>query len=367
MSTEIDIHPIVVPKWGLTMEEGTLVAWHIEEGQSVAAGDELLEIETSKIANAVEATHGGVLRRRVGEAGQSYRCGALLGVIAPADALEEAINAYVARHASTAAPVAEKGVEPEMLEVEGRSLRILRQGNGDVPIVFIHGFGGDLNNWLFVQAGLAERHATLSVDLPGHGGSGKDLTGIEDLGQFARLLTTMLAQLEIRKAHLVGHSLGAAITLAAARISPESVASLTLIAPAGLGRPPSADFIEGFLGARNRREMTAVLGLLMFDEGQVTRDMVNDVLKFKRIDGAEAALHKVAALLQSETSTAQEAFAGITAPVQVIWGVADRVIPADAAAIPSLVTLHSIKQAGHMPHIEQSPEVVRLIESWIGS
>ena len=49
------IKTITVPKWGLTMEEGKVVTWLVAEGETFSSGDELLELETSKIANVVEA------------------------------------------------------------------------------------------------------------------------------------------------------------------------------------------------------------------------------------------------------------------------------------------------------------------------
>ena len=73
------------------------------------------------------------------------------------------------------------------------------------PIVFVHGFGGDLNNWLFNQEALAERHTTYAIDLPGHGGSSKDV-GAGDLGTHdGGAGGDCMDALEIARAHLVGH------------------------------------------------------------------------------------------------------------------------------------------------------------------
>ncbi len=368
MASEAEIYAVLVPKWGLTMEEGMLVAWSVSEGAQVTRGEELLEIETSKIANAVEAPHSGVLRRQLGKPGQTYPCGALLGVIAAADTPTEAIDAFIARQAVVERKAdADGGPTPEMAAVDGRAIRLLRQGSGGKPIMLIHGFGGDLNNWLFVQGALAEHHATLAVDLPGHGASGKDLKGIENLADMAAVLQALLAGLQIAQVHVVGHSLGAAVALALARLAPEQVSSLTLISPAGAGVPPEPTFIEGFIIARNRREMTTVLGMLVANEGQIGRQMINDVLKFKRLDGAEAALRHVASLLAQETRNAEEALAGIRAPVQIIWGAADRIIPLSQARLPAAVPVHVLQDVGHMAHMEQSAQVVRLIEGWIDS
>jgi pyruvate dehydrogenase E2 component (dihydrolipoamide acetyltransferase) len=69
MMTE-KIAPLIMPKWGLSMKEGTLAAWHVAEGQVITVGQEIMEVETDKIANAVEAADGGLLRRRIGQVGQ---------------------------------------------------------------------------------------------------------------------------------------------------------------------------------------------------------------------------------------------------------------------------------------------------------
>ena len=60
----------------------------------------------------------------------------------------------------------EEAAGPETVTVGAGTLRFLRQGEGD-PVVLLHGFGGDLNNWLFVTPALAAEHAVYALDLPG--------------------------------------------------------------------------------------------------------------------------------------------------------------------------------------------------------
>ena len=52
-----------MPKLGLTMEEGTVVRWHVKEGDAVKAGDLLCDIETDKISNTVEAKMAGIVKK----------------------------------------------------------------------------------------------------------------------------------------------------------------------------------------------------------------------------------------------------------------------------------------------------------------
>jgi pyruvate dehydrogenase E2 component (dihydrolipoamide acetyltransferase) len=54
---------VILPKLGLTMDEGRIVAWHKREGDAVAAGDVLFEVETDKATMEVESPTAGTLRR----------------------------------------------------------------------------------------------------------------------------------------------------------------------------------------------------------------------------------------------------------------------------------------------------------------
>lgn len=343
-----------------------LVGWKINEGDPVAVGDELLEIETSKIANAVEANQGGMLRRRIGQAGETYPCGALIGVIAEAAVSDEAISLFVAEYSAPAVKMRAEASGPELqvAQIQGHALRYLAQGTGGVPVLLIHGFGGDLNAWLFVQPALAADRATYAVDLPGHGASYKDLSAINDFEDIAAVLFAFLESLKVGRAHVVAHSMGAAIALSMARRAGGRIASLTLLAPAGLGAVANPSFIDGLIGAKNRRQLAEVLKMLFADPALVSREMAEDLLKFKRLDGAEAALRRLAELLARENRPMSAALADATVPIQAIWGAADRIVhPPGAGDLPTGVRLTVLEGVGHMPHLERSAQVIELIQT----
>jgi pyruvate dehydrogenase E2 component (dihydrolipoamide acetyltransferase) len=161
-----------MPKWGLTMTEGKVVGWLKQQGQRFVDGEEILEIETTKITNVLEAPAAGTLRRIVAPAGATLPVGALLAVVAPEEVPEREIDTFVAGFAipepSAEAVTDADAIKPRDLEVGGPRLRYLELGEGEgVPVLLLHGFGADLNTWMFTQPALAEGRRVIALDLPG--------------------------------------------------------------------------------------------------------------------------------------------------------------------------------------------------------
>jgi pyruvate dehydrogenase E2 component (dihydrolipoamide acetyltransferase) len=113
-----EIYPIAVPKWGIEMVEGTITTWNKSEGDAIAKGDEVFEMESDKIVNVWDAPVAGVLRRIIAAAGDAHPVGALLGVIAAADVSDADIDQFIAEHSTTkadteAAPAAAEKATPQ--------------------------------------------------------------------------------------------------------------------------------------------------------------------------------------------------------------------------------------------------------------
>ena len=106
MSKSLDA--VTIPKWGIEMTEGTIVAWHKDEGDTVKAGEEIVDIETDKIVNSFEARSSGTLVRILAEVGEELPVGHLIGVIASEVTTEDAIEAFVAAQSSDEHTVSEE-------------------------------------------------------------------------------------------------------------------------------------------------------------------------------------------------------------------------------------------------------------------
>jgi pyruvate dehydrogenase E2 component (dihydrolipoamide acetyltransferase) len=373
LSETSQLAKLSMPKWGLSMTEGTVVQWLVEEGTELDKGDEIVEVESEKINNSVEAPSAGVLRRRVAKEGEVLPVGGLLAVIAPSDVPDEEIDSFVEEFlqsfdpAEAAAEAA--GPQPETVEVGGKNIQYLKMGEGSgPPLLLLHGFGGDINIWVFNQEALSADRTVYALDLPGHGQSSKDV-GEGDLDSLVDAVAGFMDTQGIEKAHIFGHSMGGAVAGSFAIKHPERVQSLALIASAGLGEEINGDYIEGFIAANRRKEMRDALKLLFADEELVNRQLVNDVMKFKRLDGVDEALRKIADKLFPGGKQADVPdISGVEVPMLVVWGAEDKIVPvAHAQNVPEGARVEVLDATGHMPQMEAAGQTNRVIGEFLDS
>lgn len=366
------IHTLTMPKWGLSMEQGTVNAWTKQVGDAIRPGDELLDVETDKISSGVEAPFSGILRRQVAQEGEVLPVGALLGIVAEGDVSEAEIDAvitdFLANFTPASAGEEDSGPKPEKIQIGDWSIRYLKRGEGGEPLLLIHGLGGDLNNWLFNHEALAEKRSVYALDLPGHGESSKALKH-GSLDELADAVLGLMDGLKLDAVHLVGHSMGGAVAMTVAARSPARVKSLTLVCSAGLGPEINADYIRGFVAGNSRNTLKPPLQKLFSNAELVTRQLIDDMLKYKRLEGVDAALSKIEAAQFADGKQAKvlrDKLPGLAPRIQVIWGEKDQVIPASHAdGLPKAVRACVIPGQGHMVQLEAAQEVNRLIGEFL--
>lgn len=237
-------------------------------------------------------------------------------------------------------------------------MRWFELGEGGTPLVLVHGFGGDLNNWLFNHPTLAAERRVIALDLPGHGESAKALQR-GDLDELSETVLALLDHLDIAKAHLAGHSMGGAVSLNVARLAPQRVASLSLVASAGLGEAINGQYLQGFVAAANRNALKPQMVQLFADPALVTRQMLEDMLKFKRLEGVDTALAQLASAI-ADGNRQRHDLRGVLGqhPALVVWGGKDAIIPAShAEGLEAEVLV--LADAGHMVQMEAAEEVNR--------
>lgn len=364
------VHALTMPKWGLSMTAGEVARWLVGAGAEVGKGTELVEIETDKIVGVLEAPAPGVLRRTVARVSDAVPVGGLLGILADAGIPDSEIDEFIVNFQAQFVPEAESETSrsgSETIMVDGLALRYRRLGNGEEQAVLIHGFGGDLNTWLFNHEELAANRTVYALDLPGHGGSSKQVRS-GALADLSQVLGGFMDGVGLTKAHLVGHSMGGALALEFALTHPERVQSICLIASGGLGPEIDGEYIDGFITATRRKEMQRQIEKLFANPKLISRQLVEDILKYKRLDGVEAALRTIAAQFcpgGRQAIVRRQQLGSLTMPALVIWGADDRIIPqTHADGLPDRVRTEILAGSGHMLQMEAAPKVNRLVRSF---
>jgi pyruvate dehydrogenase E2 component (dihydrolipoamide acetyltransferase) len=242
-------------------------------------------------------------------------------------------------------------------------------GKTGTPLVFIHGFGSDLTTWRAVWAKLGETAPILAIDLPGHGQSPAPSNGAgtsEDmLARLAAALLQVLREERIDACHLVAHSLGAAVALAASEAGAVQIRSLSLLAPAGLGPDINGAFIDGFCRATTEASLAPWLRQLFADPDRVTPGFVRSAWDGRQQADIRNGQRDLAHQLFPDGTQAVDlrpVLARIEVPAKIIWGLQDRIIPHQHAfGLPGRIALHLFPGVGHMPQIEVANTVASLI------
>jgi aminoacrylate hydrolase len=277
---------IAMPKLGMTMEEGRVVAWPVPLGSRVTKGRTVLVIESEKTEAEIEATASGVLRHIYVSVDETVPCGTLLAALtedaeepfdaaAFAESFRRAAPAPIRPAPKASAPATperapgaapprrpvapaaralarELAVDPEAVAGTGPGGRVtredvalfaearrrLRRASGDVSlevpsegtgetVVLLPGFGTDVSSFAPQIHALAAGFRVLGVNPRGVGLSDAPPLPAYDVATAAADVASVAPE----RFHLVGASLGAAVALEVALTHPERVGRLALITP----------------------------------------------------------------------------------------------------------------------------------------
>lgn len=261
------------------------------------------------------------------------------------------------------------------ISLDGKSFSYLennREGKQGT-ILMLHGFSATKENWLRFSTPLADNYHLIALDLMGHGNSYADLNqsySVENQVEFVRQFTNKLS---IQKLHLVGNSMGGAISSLYAANFPDSVESITLISPAGVHDIPSLmdellDQGVNPLIAKTTAEFEDVMAFVMEDQPYIPTAItkVEAEKAAKRI----AINEKIFKDIRGDMHKGLDArFKDIKAPTLIIWGKQDRVINVKnidkyARLIPDAEKL-ILEDVGHLAMLEAPKISAQALEKLI--
>ena len=234
------------------------------------------------------------------------------------------------------------------------------------PLVLLHGFGGDKDNWAMYAPKMVGKYRLIAPDLPGFGDNIRDIGRDYDMATQAARVRDFLDAMGIEKCHLGGNSMGGFIALRFALDYPERLLSMTLFNNAGVVGVNESELQKEAQAGRNPLEIHSaadVKRMLAF----VAHKPMKVPGQFRKIFYEDFAAHRELLdkifwnLVEDGTvKPLNDQLSRVTAPTLVIWGRHDQLIDvscvkvlADGIADSEAVIF---EDAGHVPMIEKPKE-----------
>lgn len=235
-----------------------------------------------------------------------------------------------------------------------------------VPLVLVHGFGGDKDNWSFYAPYMGKGFRLIFPDLPGFGENDRSFEPDHSIGAQAARLKDFLDAIGVDKCHLGGNSMGGAIALRFALDYPERLRSLTLFNNAGVIGTQESELQqlvqqgESPLVPRTMADIDRLLAFVAYKPRWVPhlfkRVMFDDMKRHERL------LDKIFVQIAEDAlqQPLNDRLKDIAVPTQIIWGRHDRLLDVTCAIVQHEGIAQSelviFEDVGHVPMIEKPRE-----------
>lgn len=241
------------------------------------------------------------------------------------------------------------------------------------PVLLVQGLGAEKNSWNLQRAMLAMRHRTIAFDNRGAGRSDKPL-GMYSLEQMADDAIAVLDHAGIESAHIVGLSMGGAISQIIAVTHPQRVRSLTLVATACRNHQWREELLTSWADVAEREGMNALgkeaarwmIGPRSFRRVLPALGWMGPLQLFNPVG---AFVSQVRAILAPDNRDLQAELGQIACPTMVVVGNQDILTPrGDAEEIASLIPtaeLVIISGGAHGLHIEHATTFNRVLREFL--
>jgi pimeloyl-ACP methyl ester carboxylesterase len=250
-------------------------------------------------------------------------------------------------------------VRKEVTLADGTRIAYLEGGTG-APLVLVHGFGADKDNFTRVSRFLVPHYRVIAPDLVGFGESShRDDVDYHYAAQ-AQRLHAFVAALGLGRVDLGGNSMGGGIVMSFAAQHPQEVASLWLIDAAGIAEAPPSELANIItttgtnpLMITKESDFASFMKFVMSDPPWIPGSVM-DVLARERIANRDL---ETQVFQQIATDSVSGAVKGLTTPTLIVWGAEDRAL--SVGTVPVLQALLPNAQAVVMPHVGHAPMIER--------
>ncbi len=271
----------------------------------------------------------------------------------------------------------EHPISNKFITINSHKINYIDMGVG-IPLVFIHGYGASIYSWRKNLPVLSKYYRVCALDLLGFGFSDKPLNGDYSVNSYMELIVQFMDALKIKKAILVGHSLGGGIAVLTALKYPARVKGLILIdAEAYAISPPLmlrvaqlpiiTSFIHHLIG---KWAVHISLKRSFYDQTFVTDDLIENYYRpFKTNNGKKAPIKVLQAIDFKKMGAISKDYGKIKKRTLIIWGKDDKISNIHLAYRLRKDIRNSmlkiIPESGHLVQEEKPEEVNKLIINFV--
>ncbi len=259
------------------------------------------------------------------------------------------------------------------IKVGNINTRYWTAGNKGPVVIFLHGVGCHVEFWEKNISAFSKNHRVFAVDVVGYGRTDKpevDYT-FELMGNF---VLDFMKVMNIKKASLVGNSMGGGISIWVASEAPEQVEKVVLVDPVGIGRGlfpvmrlMTLPFLGNILTKPGRKGVLLQMKSCLADPSNVDEDFIDRTTVINELPGNQRSFLSLLRLTadmggvkKKLITDFRERISKIKSPILIIWGKQDMVLPITdiEAAVKTFdnARFYVIDQAGHCPQIDKPLE-----------
>ena len=268
--------------------------------------------------------------------------------------------------------------DDQYIEVGDIRTRYWVLGNGQPPVILLHGLGGYKENWDLNITALAQARQVYALDLPGFGLSDKPEVEYT-IPYLTDFLYKFMQTLEIERATLIGESMGSMISLWFAWQYPDRIEKLVLAASGGLGKEVSIylrimtlPILGEYFVRPSRSGSEDLQKMLFYDQDLIIDEWIEEDYQMSLLPGAQRCLLSALRSMGNIWGFKRDVYKPILenlekieAPTLIIWGEEDQVVPVAhahiaAESIPE-ARLQIFDGCGHVPNIERAEEFNQLV------
>ena len=261
-------------------------------------------------------------------------------------------------------------MEEKFVTIDANKIRYLEEGESSKNVVLVHGLGASAERWEYVIPHLSKKYHVVAPDLIGFGYS--DKPSVDYTAElFTKFLFDFLNSIDLRKASLVGSSLGGQIVAECASMDDKNIEKIVMVSPSGVMKHSSPTLDAYMMAALYPSQDAARTAFQMMaaPNKQIDNRIVENFVQRMALPNAKMAFMSTVLALRNSTDIGKK-LEKISVPTLIVWGKHDSLIPIKYSKefISSIKNCQfvTMEECGHTPYVEEPEKFSKIVLDFLG-